>query len=133
MAKAMEQACDNNNIGYDQGTQGNASDRVSLYNALRKVGFDMSKVNVKCETDCSNLVACCANCAGVSISPDIYTGNEESAFKQTGLFEFHKESKYLTSDAYLPRGAVLLYPGHHTAINLTEHGNFKQGWEGNYY
>lgn len=90
----------------------------------------MKKVNVKCETDCSNFVACCANCAGIAISPQIYTGNEESAFKATGLFEFHRESKYLNSDQYLPRGAVLLSTGHHTAINLTEHcATVKQGWE----
>ncbi len=113
MAKAMEQACANDHIGYDQGQ------RTTLYDALRKVGFKMDKVKTDCETDCSALVACCANCAGIMISKDIYTGNEKSAFKQTGEFEIHTEPKYLTSDKYIPRGAILLYEGHHTAINLT--------------
>lgn len=130
MAVAMEQACANDYIGYDQGTAGNYNDRYTLYQALEKNGRQMAKISAPCETDCSNLVACCARCAGVNISPEIYTGNEKQAFKNAKdfngkkvEFEFHTESKYLNSADYIPRGAVLLYEGHHTAINL-ENGKY---------
>jgi len=129
MASAMEKACANPNIGYDQGTSGNSNDRYSAYNNAAKVNFDLSKISVPCETDCSNLVAICANAAGVKISPYIYTGNERAAFNKTGLFEIKvkgvDEEKYFTSDQYIPRGAVLLYEGHHTAINLTNGSSFE--------
>lgn len=130
MATAMEDACNNDNIGYDQGTSGNSNDRYSLYNALLKNNFKMSEIDKPVETDCSNLVACCACCAGVEISPYIYTGNEKSAFKKAG-FEIHTENKYLNSDEYIPRGAILLYEGHHTAINLTEGSKISklEGWQ----
>lgn len=119
MAISMEEACKNDHIGYDQGTSGNSNDRYSLYNALLLNNFKMAEIDKPVETDCSNLVACCACCAGVEISPYIYTGNEKSAFVKAG-FEVHTEAKYLTSDDYLPRGAILLYEGNHTAINLTD-------------
>lgn len=122
MAVAMEQACANDNIGYDQGTVGNSNDRYSLYNLLLKNGFDIKAVNTPCETDCSNLVACCACCSGVDISPYIYTGNERSAFKKAGFIVKVRgtdDEKYFTSDDYAYRGSVWLYEGHHTAINLT--------------
>jgi len=132
MAKAMEDACANNNIGYDQDASGsNDAGRMSLYNALVSVNFVMSKVTKKVETDCSNLVACCANCAGVQISPYIYTGNEKNAFKnakneagQKVNFIIKTESKYTSSADNNPRGAILLYEGHHTAIQLENGKNW---------
>ena len=126
IAVAMEQACNNNKIGYDQ------NQRTTLYKYAKEVGWDISKVKTACETDCSALVAVCVNAAGISVSKDIYTGNERDALFKTGKFIVLTEKKYTGSDAYLLRGDVLLYEGHHTAINLTTGHRVeksKTGWE----
>lgn len=112
IAKAMEQACANNKIGYDK------SQRTTLYTQAKACGWDLSKITTACETDCSALVAVCVNAAGITVSKDIYTGNEKSALNATGKFEILTASKYLTSDAYLKRGDILLASGH-TAIVLS--------------
>lgn len=113
MADAMEDACANDNIGYDM------NERTTLFTEAKKHNFDISKVNVKCETDCSALMAVCANYAGIKISKDIWTGNEVAAFKATGKFDILTDSKYLTSDKYLKRGDILVNESHHTAMVLT--------------
>ena len=56
-AKAIRQMCNNQNIGYDM------DDRDTLWNALNKVGWDVSKVVKPVECDCSMLVACGVNVA----------------------------------------------------------------------
>lgn len=106
IAAAMQQACSNNNIGYDQ------KQRTTLFAAAKAVNFDLSKITTKCETDCSALVAVCINAAGVSVSKDIYTGNMVSAIAATGKFAKLTDSKYLTSDAYLQIGDILVKNGH---------------------
>lgn len=118
IAKAMEQACVNNNIGYDQ------YQRTTLFSAAQKVKFDLSKVKTKVETDCSALVAVCVNAAGIPVSKDIYTGNEATALSNTGKFTILTDSKYLTSDKNLKRGDILLGSGH-TAIVLSNGENIK--------
>ena len=119
MAKAMEQACANDHIGYDQ------SQRTTCFVEAKKVGFDLSKIKTKCETDCSALVAVCANAAGIPVSKDIYTGNEDSALVRTKKFEKLTDKKYLTSDKYLKRGDVLRSNGH-TAIVLSDGSEVKK-------
>ena len=113
IAKAMEQACANDNIGYDQ------YQRTTLYTQAKAKGWDISKVNVKCETDCSALVAVCCNAAGVAVSKDMYTGNESAVLKGTGKFNSFIDSIYTGSSSYLQRGDILLGTGH-TAIVLSD-------------
>lgn len=113
IAKAMEQACANNNIGYDQ------YQRTTLYTQAKAKGWDISKVTAKCETDCSALVAVCCNAAGVTVSKDMYTGNEAAVLKGTGKFTVFTESKYVGGSSYLKRGDILLGNGH-TAIVLSD-------------
>lgn len=112
IAKAMEQACSNNNIGYDQ------YQRTTLYTLAKAAKWDISKVKQKCETDCSALVAVCCNAAGVAVSKDMYTGNETAVLKGTGKFNTFTDSVYTRSSSYLKRGDILLGNGH-TAIVLT--------------
>ena len=116
IATAMETACANDKIGYDQGQ------RTTLYKICRANGFNISDINEPCETDCSALVAVCVNAAGIYVSGDIYTGNEAAALMATGEFELLTEPKYLVSDEYVKRGDILLYEFHHTAVVL-ENGN----------
>jgi len=112
IAKMMEQACANPNIGYNQ------NQRTTLYDRAVEVDFDLSKITAPCECDCSSLVSVCANGAGVKVSPHIWTGNEEAALLATGAFKSLRESKCLTQDAYLARGDILV-SNSHTAVVLT--------------
>lgn len=111
IAKTMEAACKNDNIGYDQGQ------RTTLFDLAEKVGFDLSKVKTKCETDCSALVSVCVNAAGIKVSKHIYTGNELAVLESTRKFEILKADKYLSKVDYLRRGDILLGKGH-TAVVL---------------
>ena len=113
IAKAMEQACANDNIGYDQ------YQRTTLYALAKEAGWDLSKITEKCECDCSSLVAVCVNAAGITVSKDIYTGNQKSALSATGAFEVLTDSKYIGSSTYLKRGDILLGSGH-TVIVLSD-------------
>ena len=117
IATAMEKACRNLFIGYDQWQ------RTTLFTEAQKVGFDLSKVVVPCETDCSALVAVCVNAAGIPVSKDIYTGNEAAALLATGEFTALKTSTYTTTDKYLLRGDILLNTRSHTAVALSNGSN----------
>lgn len=115
-AKAMEAACANNNIGYDQYARNTLNDKA------KAVGYDLAAITEPCETDCSALVSVCAQAAGINI-PYIsgnapYTGIMETQFASTGEFEVLKDAKYLTSDALLLRGDILLRTSGHTAMAL---------------
>ena len=112
IAVAMEQACANNNIGYDQ------AQRTTLYTKAKEKNWNLSKITEKCECDCSSLVAVCVNAAGISVSKDIYTGNQANALKATGSFTIYTADKYIKSDSNLKRGDILLKEGSHTAIVL---------------
>lgn len=113
IAACMETLCRGNLVGYDQ------YQRTTLYAEMEKVGFDAAKLAVKCETDCSAMVAVCVRAAGIGISKDVYTGNLRQALVATGQFDVLSESKYLTSSNYLRRGDILLNTVHHVAIALS--------------
>lgn len=112
IAVAMEQACANDKIGYDQ------NQRTTLYNYAKAAGWDLSRITTACECDCSSLVAVCVNAAGISVSKDIYTGNEQAALKATGKFTVLTGSDYVSKSNNLKRGDILLASGH-TAIVLS--------------
>ena len=112
IAKAMEQACANDNIGYDQGQ------RTTLYTLAKAANWDISKITTKCETDCSALVAVCCNAAGIKVSKDMWTGNQKSVLNATGKFTAYTAAKYVSGSDYLKRGDILLGNGH-TAIVLS--------------
>ena len=116
IAKAMEQACANDNIGYDQGQ------RTTLYTQAKAKNWNLSQITTACECDCSSLVAVCVNAAGIAVSKDIYTGNEKSALNATGKFDIYTSSQYTAKDSYLKRGDILLGNGH-TAIVLSNGDN----------
>lgn len=110
-AKAI---ANNDNIGYDQ------SNRKSLYNAWKEYGITKSPVGIKtkCETDCSAMVAACMISAGAKVSPDCWTGNLRAAAVKTEKFNVLKDSKYLTSDAYLKKGDIILNERAHVIVAL---------------
>lgn len=120
MAKLGIAAALNNKIGYDQ------YQRTTYWKQLEKVGYDPSKITEPCEEDCTAGV--CANCKAAGCLMDIkglkdlpisvYSGNMKSVFVKAG-FRALTAKKYLTGTAYLLPGDVLLYEGHHAAMNIT--------------
>lgn len=116
IATAAEQGANNNNIGYDQNR------RNTLNTQARNVGYVLKNIQLKCDCDCSSFATVCAQCAG--INPAYSSGNAPTTttmrarFVETGKFTALTESKYLTSDAYLKRGDILVKPGSHTVIVL---------------
>lgn len=116
-AKACEDACANKNIGYDQ------NQRNTLHTQARKVDFDLSKITVPCECDCSSLMHVCALAGGANItygSNGAATINMKSRFTVNGEYEVLTDSKYLTSDKYLKRGDILVKEGSHTVMILED-------------
>ena len=117
LAKAMEMACKNEQIGYSQ------YQRNTLWNDVKNNHFDPSKTTKAVNTDCSALVCVC--CAYAGINPRYLQINNNSLTTSTlrkyllasGEFDVITDKEYLTSDRYLLRGDILLYEGHHTAIN----------------
>lgn len=117
-AKACEKGCANANIGYDM------NQRNTAHTQAKKVGYDLSKIKEKCETDCSAFMTLCALSAGVTSLE--YTSNAPTtstmrrAFTVSGAYEALTDSKYLTSDKYLKRGDILVAEGHHTVMVLSD-------------
>jgi hypothetical protein len=101
IAQAAKAACDNPKIGYDQWQ------RLTLYSEAQKVGFDVSKVAVPCETDCSALVRVCCAAAGIDVR-NFDTSSEPSALMATGQFEELTGAKYTRSSDYLRPGDILV-------------------------
>lgn len=118
LAQAMEMACKNESIGYAQNT------RNTLWNNIKNNQFNPSKTTKAVNTDCSALVCVCCAYAGVPIqylqigNNSLTTSTLRKHLLASGIFEALTDSKYLTSDKYLLRGDILLYEGHHTAVNL---------------
>ena len=114
IAEAMQKACDNNDIGYSQGT------RNTLYNDIKDKGFDPSKTSKAVNTDCSALVRVCVNYAGITVG-DFITSGEASALVKTGQFEKLTTDKYCKSSDYLMKGDILVTRTKgHTVVVLTD-------------
>ena len=114
-AKACEKGCANNSIGYDQ------NQRNTLNTQAKKVGYDLSKVTTKCETDCSAFMTVCAISGGADVeygSNGPTTSTMKSKFSASGDYNVLTDSKYLTSDKYLKRGDILVKAGSHTVMAL---------------
>lgn len=125
IAEAMELACKNSNLGYDQ------YQRNTLWNDIKNKQFNPSKTTKAVETDCSALVCVCCAYAGVPIKY-LYINNNSlttSTLKKnllaSEMFEAITDKTYLINDKNLLRGDILLYEGHHTAVNLDNGANIK--------
>ena len=113
-------AAQNNKIGYDQ------SQRGTFWAQLQAAGYDPAKISTPCEADCSSSTAAIIKAAGYllgnksmqAVRYDLTTHGMRSALKNAG-FVVLTDSKYLTSDAYLLAGDILLNDASHAAINTT--------------
>lgn len=114
-AKAMERACANDKIGYDQ------YQRNNLYKQAKIVNYDLSKITIPCECDCSSLIHVCAICGGANVkygSNGATTRTLDIVLKND--YDKLTHSKYLTSDKHLKRGDVLVREGYHTVMILED-------------
>lgn len=119
IAEAMQAACDNKHVGYSQ------SDRYSLFNAAKLVGYDISKVVSDVNTDCSACVRVCCCYAGVIVG-DFNTSNEASILKDTGKFDILTDTKYTNSSDYLLAGDILVTKTKgHTVVVLNNGAKIK--------
>jgi LysM repeat protein len=117
-------AAQNNKIGYDQGQ------RLTFWRQLQAAGYDPSRIATPCEADCSSSTAAIIKAAGYrlgnkalqAVRYDLTTHGMRSALKNAG-FVVLTDQKYLTSDAYLLPGDILLRDVNlatgHAAINTT--------------
>lgn len=113
IAKAMKDACNNQHIGYDQ------NQRNTLYNEVKKLDFDVSKVKKDVETDCSALVRVCVNYAGITLG-NITTQNERKKLLETHKFRDVTKNKGVKSNngSGLKVGDILVTktPGHTVVV-----------------
>lgn len=116
VAQAMEWAAANNNIGYNQ------NKRNTLLTEARKYNYNISKVKVPCETDCSALVSVACMYAGISESALTLSGNcahtrnLKQMLKATGEVDIFSTVLYTAKPDRLQRGDILLKEGSHVAV-----------------
>ena len=132
IADIARAAAKNDLIGYDQ------NQRTTYWLHLKASNYDPAQITIACEADCSSGVAANVKATGYrlgiqalkDVSIDAYTGNLRAVLKAAGAIVL-TASKYLTSDKYLLPGDIMLYEGHHTAINLDMGSNASWGTSDN--
>lgn len=120
-AEAMEMACMNPDIGYNQYENG------TLWENVKNSGWNPSKTTKKVNTDCARLVRLCVQYAvakrGLNIVvPDFYTATLANVLMKTGLFKKHTDSKYNSQDKYLKRGMIQVTKTKGHTIIILENG-----------
>lgn len=117
IAVAMERACANDDIGYDQST------RLTLFNNVQPFGFDPACTTKKVNTDCSALSRVCVNFAGIPVG-DYITSSEAATLMATGAFEKFTDDAHCKSSDRLLRGNILVTKTKgHTVVVLSDGTN----------
>lgn len=129
VALCMENAAKNNLIGYSQAT------RNTLLNEARKHNYDVSKVTVPCNCDCSSLVSVACMYAGIPESVLTLHGNcattstLTNCLKNSGLVDVYTSLPYLTKTDKLKRGDILIKPNSHVVVVVQTETNKKSAQE----
>lgn len=117
IAKCMEMACANDNIGYCQ------THRDDLRKISVKYKYSVDKVKVEVEVDCSALVRVCCLYAGVKVD-DFNTESQVKKLKNTGMFEVIRDKSVCNGSDKLKRGDILVTKTKgHTVVVLTNGEN----------
>lgn len=123
VADCMEMAAKNEQIGYSQAT------RNTLLNEARKYNYNVSKVSVPVNTDCSALVSVACMYAGIPESALTLNGNcattrtIRQSLKATGEVDIYTTAPYLTKTDKLKRGDILCKEGAHIVVVVKVDGN----------
>lgn len=119
IAKFFELTAKNDNVGYDQ------SQRNTFFKQLKKNDFVVSKINTKCETDCSALASSACVYADRTLEEVVYpnekgstTRNIRERLESTGKVDVLTADKYVSSDKYALRGDLYLAEGKHIVCAL---------------
>ena len=109
---AMNEACLNENIGYDQ------SGRYGVIECLKAYGR-IAKINKPTEADCSSLVRACCIQAGIQVG-DFNTASEVSVLERTGAFN---KAVAVTPNTKLQVGDILVTRSKGHTVIVTESDN----------
>lgn len=102
IAQDMRYLCENDNIGYSYWEH-----CYSLYNEVKRFGFNCSKVTTPCETNCAKAVWVCALYAGAHVA-DFSTADEVQKFRESGEFEIITDPTVCNSSDKLLEGDILV-------------------------
>lgn len=119
-------ACANANIGYDQGQ------RLTLYNALKKIGFkNYKQLKSKVECDCSSLVSCGLIVAGFTkINPANTTRSLENDIRNKYPKDFslftsgYKKGDHTRQMTYWRNGDIINKWGYHV-VTVVSGGRYE--------
>lgn len=117
--KIAVKLANSNLVGYDQ------NNRNSLYKELKKNDFNAAKyikTGVQTETDCSAFMYACYACVIPEMRSDNNaptTSTMRKYFEKYG-FEVITDKSYLTSEALLKPGDILVKEGKHTAMFIAK-------------
>lgn len=113
-AKACEDGCNNNRIGYNQAA------RNSLHDWAKASGYVLSRVPA-CNCDCSSFMTVCAIAGGATeleyVGNAPTTSNMVAKFVASGKYRAITNSTVVRGYKYLKRGDILVKNGH-TAMAL---------------
>jgi len=129
VALCMENASKNDNLGYSQAT------RNTLLNEARKYNYDVSKVSVPCNCDCSSLVSVACMYAGVPESVLTLHGNcattstLTNCLKNSGFVDVYTSLPYLAYTDKLKIGDILIKPNSHVVVVVQTETNNKSAQE----
>lgn len=104
-AQIMEDSCNNNKVGYYNGTK---KRRLSYYYELEKAGGDATKISSNCETACSQMVSAICHSLGLNTKLDVNTMGLKRTLTNTGAFDIYTSSDYTDSPAKLQPGDILM-------------------------
>lgn len=110
IAVAMQAACNNNKIGYDQ------NQRLSLLTQVKSRAYDPARATAACETDCSALVRVCIlyalNAVGMDVTKydpgNFRTATQVKMIMATGLFDKFTDDDHCRSSKKLAIGDILV-------------------------
>ena len=123
IAYAMQRACDNENIGYDQ------SQRNSAFNWCKKANnYDPGAITAPVEVDCSALVRLCCWYAGIQVQ-SFTTSNEVSILRATGQFDIISDDRTKSSDEQMRGDILVTATKGHTVVVLDDGAAIKKSNE----
>ena len=103
-ARACEAGCNNDHIEYSQ------LQRRTLYEAAKRLDYDLTRIDATCYADCSSFMTVCALAAGADLNFSYMPtcGDMRKVFTASGAYKALTAEKYLTSSDYLQRGDILV-------------------------
>lgn len=112
-AQAMIQACQEDNVGYNQ------SERTQVWNEAKKKGWTGLSGVPKCNSDCSSLCWTCAKIGGANLD---FPAADNTYLLKSGDFEKHTTADWTRSSKKLSRGDIL-GDGHHFEMVIAQKGD----------